>query len=94
MLESGGMFETLCGKSEIMVNSLHGQGIDRLASDFTVEAMSDDGLVEGIRLKNGGGSFVVGVQWHGEYEPQKHALADGIYKEFAKAVQTCARRKA
>jgi putative glutamine amidotransferase len=93
-LKRGGMFEKLCGKSEIMVNSLHGQGIDRLAADFEVEAVSDDGLVEGVRLKNGGTQFAVGIQWHGEYEPQKHVLADAIYKEFAKAVEACAQRKA
>jgi putative glutamine amidotransferase len=94
LLESGGMFEKLCGKSETRVNSLHGQAVDRLASDLMVEALSDDGIIEGVRLKNGGDAFCVGIQWHGEYEPKTHVLADGIYTEFAKAVEACSARKA
>ena len=35
-----------------MVNSLHGQGIDRLADDFVLEAITEDGVIEGIRLAN------------------------------------------
>ena len=35
----------LGGESEMMVNSLHGQGIARLADGLLVEALADDGLV-------------------------------------------------
>ena len=83
-LESNGLFLRLTGgKSEVRVNSLHGQGIDRLASDFTVEAISEDGIIEGIRANSD--AFAVGVQWHAEYEPQKHELGDALYREFAQA---------
>ena len=34
-----------------MVNSLHGQGIDKLGNNLTVEANSEDGLIEAIVLK-------------------------------------------
>ena len=33
-----------------MVNSLHGQGVDRLADGLEVEAESPDGVIEGIKL--------------------------------------------
>ena len=92
-LDSGGLFSKLMGGvTEIRVNSLHGQGIDRLAADLEVEAISEDGLIEGVRLKNGG-PFCVGVQWHAEFGTQKHALSDAIYKEFARAVTARAERK-
>ena len=84
-LEAGGFFAKLTGgASAARVNSLHGQGIDRLASELQAEAISEDGLIEGVKLKNGG-PFCVGVQWHAEYEPQQHPLSDGIYKEFLRA---------
>ena len=49
-LTDGGLFAELTGKSKLMVNSLHGQGIDRLADDFVLEAITEDGVIEGIRL--------------------------------------------
>jgi putative glutamine amidotransferase len=84
-LQSGGLFAKLTGnKSDVRVNSLHGQGIDRLASELTIEAISEDGIIEGVRAKSD--AFAVGVQWHAEYEPQQHELGDALYKEFARAV--------
>ena len=91
-LESGGMFSKLTGgKSEARVNSLHGQGIDRLATDLMIEAISEDGIIEGVRAKSD--AFAVGVQWHVEYEPQKHELGDALYKEFARAVTEHANKR-
>jgi putative glutamine amidotransferase len=91
-LDSGGLFSRLTGgASEVRVNSLHGQGIDRLASDLTAEAISEDGIIEGVRLKDD--TFCVGVQWHAEYAPQKHALSDGLYREFLRACTAHAQRK-
>ena len=91
-LESGGLFSKLSGgKSEVRVNSLHGQGIDRLASELTIEAISEDGIIEGVRAKSD--AFAVGVQWHAEYEPQQHELADALYKEFARAVTEHAQKR-
>ena len=45
-----------------MVNSLHGQGIDRPAPDLFIEAVAPDGQIEAVSLP--GARFVVGVQWH------------------------------
>ena len=49
-LARGGLFERLAGASEVMVNSLHGQGIDELADTLEVEAVTPDGVIEGVRL--------------------------------------------
>ena len=69
-----------------MVNSLHGQGIDRLADDFVLEAITEDGVIEGIRLANDP-TFTVGVQWHAEYEPENHELARKLCEAFGDAAR-------
>ena len=44
------------------MNSLHGQGADRLAPGLAVEAVAPDGLVEAFRLDRTD-NFLLGVQW-------------------------------
>lgn len=62
----GRMAGLLDGKRELMVNSLHGQGVDRLAPGLSVEARADDGLVEAFTVPDAPG-FALGVQWHPEW---------------------------
>lgn len=54
----------LFGPSVMDVNSTHHQAVDRLAPELESEGLSDDGLIECIRVKNH--SFAWGVQWHPE----------------------------
>ena len=49
-LTPGGYLADLAGTTEIVVNSLHGQGIDRLAEGLAVEAVSEDGVIEAVRV--------------------------------------------
>lgn len=51
----------LMGK-EAWVNTYHHQNIKDLAPNFTVNAMSEDGLIEGIELED----QILCVQWHPE----------------------------
>lgn len=83
-LTPGGLFESIVSSSQVVVNSLHGQGIDRLADDLETEAIAPDGVIEGVRLKDDP-SFTVGVQWHAEFEPEAHALSRGLYEAFGAA---------
>ena len=83
-LTPGGLFESIAGQSEVVVNSLHGQGIDRLASRLELEAEAPDGVIEGVRLKNDR-TFTVGVQWHAEWKPEEHTLSRGLYQAFGDA---------
>jgi len=64
-LEAGGVLRSLFGQDEVMVNSLHGQAINRPASGLVVEALSADGVIEGVSAPNAAG-WVLGVQWHPE----------------------------
>jgi putative glutamine amidotransferase len=72
-----------------MVNSAHGQGIDRLAPGMVVEALSPDGLVEAIRLANAK-AFTVGVQWHAEWRFDEHPISSALFRAFGDAARACA----
>jgi len=88
----GGLFNALTGQKEMMVNSLHGQGVDRLGKGLVVEAESPDGVIEGVRYQDEE-QFVVGVQWHAEWKPEEHALGGALYTAFGKAAHVRAARR-
>ena len=93
-LTPGGLFRSLAGQDEVMVNSLHGQGVDRLGAGLVVEATTADGVVEGVRY-NDDNQFIVGVQWHAEWQPDEHTLSGALYTAFGEAARArAARRKA
>ena len=81
--EGGRLRELAGGAAEIMVNSLHGQGIDRPAADLLIEAVAPDGQIEGVSLP--GGRFVVGVQWHPEYKALENPFSRALFAAFAQA---------
>ena len=82
-LSPGGRLIQLAGANEVMVNSLHGQGIDRPASDLFVEAVAPDGQIEAVSLP--GARFVIGVQWHPEHKALENLLSRALFSAFAQA---------
>jgi putative glutamine amidotransferase len=96
-LFEGGRLVELAGADELMVNSLHGQGIDRPAPDLFVEAVAPDGQIEAVSLP--GARFVVGVQWHPEYKALENPFSRTLFAAFAQAchatvTQTASNRRA
>lgn len=96
-LSQGGRLFALAGADEIMVNSLHGQGIDRPAPDLLVEAIAPDGQIEAVSLP--GARFVVGVQWHPEYKATENPFSRALFEAFSQACAateagTAAKRRA
>ena len=85
-LTDGGVLQALLGGDEFMVNSLHGQGIDRLGEGLQVEAVAEDGQIEAVSVI-GAKNFAIGVQWHPEYryweKADYKALLDGFYAAVA-----------
>jgi putative glutamine amidotransferase len=79
-----GLLATIAGADTAMVNSLHGQGIDRLAPGLRVEATAPDGLVEGVHLESSD-SFLLAVQWHPEWKVRENPFYLGIFEAFAAA---------
>ncbi|MDE2333855.1 MAG: gamma-glutamyl-gamma-aminobutyrate hydrolase family protein [Rhodospirillales bacterium] len=85
----GGWLHRLAQSSSILVNSLHNQGIDRLADGLLAEATAPDGTIEAVRGTSSG--FVVGVQWHPEYDWDRDELSRRIFESFGAAVAARAR---
>ena len=80
------LFTTFLEKDRFTVNSLHGQGIDKLGGGLTVEAYSDDGLIEAISITDYK-AFGVGVQWHAEFHPEReeNKLNKILFKKFGES---------
>ncbi|PVA07042.1 gamma-glutamyl-gamma-aminobutyrate hydrolase family protein [Thalassorhabdomicrobium marinisediminis] len=66
-LTEGGKFHELMGTTEIMTNSLHGQGILDPSDNIVVEGHAPDGTPEAIYVRDAKG-FTLSVQWHPEYQ--------------------------
>ncbi|TWI58689.1 putative glutamine amidotransferase [Pseudomonas duriflava] len=75
------------------VNSLHSQGIDRLAPGLRAEAVSPDGLVEAVSVEGAPG-FTLGVQWHPEWQFQENPVSLRLFQAFREACQTQAAKRA
>jgi putative glutamine amidotransferase len=83
-LVEGGVLHELAGATNVMVNSLHSQGIAKLPDGVTVEAVADDGLIEAFRVDSVPG-FAVGVQWHPEWQVTRNDFSMAIFKAFGDA---------
>ncbi|HXR86439.1 MAG TPA: gamma-glutamyl-gamma-aminobutyrate hydrolase family protein [Stellaceae bacterium] len=82
-LTGGGALEKLAGGRELTVNSLHSQGIDRLASSLVVEAVAPDGQIEAVSLP--GARFILGVQWHPEFRFAEDPFSAKLLAAFGAA---------
>jgi putative glutamine amidotransferase len=83
---SGGLLHRLAVAPTATVNSLHHQGIDRLAPGLAVEAVAPDGTIEAVRRVNGPG-FALGVQWHPEADWRCDPISRRIFEAFGDAVR-------
>jgi putative glutamine amidotransferase len=87
----GGWLHRLAGAPEIAVNSLHNQGIDRLAPGLVAEGIAPDGTIEAVRVVSIPGrpapGYAVGVQWHPEYDWPEDALSRAIFAQFGDVVR-------
>lgn len=91
-LVEGGLLYGLAGADTATVNSLHSQGVARLADGVTVEAVADDGLIEAFRV-DGVAGFALGVQWHPEWKVTENPLSLSIFKAFGDACRDYRRCK-
>ncbi len=83
-LVEGGLLNRALGESTMMVNSLHSQGVRKLAAGVSVEAIADDGLVEAYRVDDVPG-FALAVQWHPEWKATENEFSMKIFKAFGDA---------
>lgn len=64
-LAANGFLKTAFGQDELRVNSVHYQGVDRLAPGLKAEATATDGVVEAVSAADG--TPLLAVQWHPEW---------------------------
>jgi putative glutamine amidotransferase len=61
----GTLLHRICAADELKVNSAHHQAAKDLGAGVVVDALAEDGVIEGIEHPNY--RFCLGVQWHPEY---------------------------
>jgi putative glutamine amidotransferase len=81
VLAPDGLLAELSGMRDAMVNSLHHQGVDRLAPGLKAEAQAPDGQIEAVSMP-GAKAFLLGVQWHPEWAFAEDPLSAAIFRAF------------
>ena len=76
----------------VKVNSLHHQGIDRLAPGLVAEAVAPDSTIEAVSLKNAKG-FLFATQFHPEWRFAENPLSAAIFRAFGRALEDAVNRK-
>lgn len=91
-LTPGDALAAIAGTAELIVNSLHGQGIDRLGAGLRVEAAAPDGQIEGVSVA-AAPAFALGVQWHPEWKFWTDAFSTRLFAAFGEAARHHAERR-
>jgi putative glutamine amidotransferase len=81
-LRPGSRLARVLGGERLPVNSMHHQGIKRLAPGLAPIAFAPDGLIEAVERP--GSRYFVGVQWHPEELTQSQIMRD-FFDDFVKA---------
>ena len=83
----GGLLQRLLGERRVHVNSLHAQGVDRLAPRARLEAVADDGQVEAFSIPDAP-AFALALQWHPEYRALENPVSTKLFDAFAAACRS------
>ena len=92
-LAEGGLLHRIAGQRRVRVNSLHAQGVERLAEGLVTEARSDDGIIEAFRVQGAPG-FALAVQWHPEWKVMENPFSRALFAAFGDAGRERASRRA
>ena len=85
-LAAGGMLAAAYGTAALEVNSVHYQGIGRLADGLTVEARAPDGLIEAYSAQPNGAPLLA-VQWHPEWGTENDPDSQTYFRLLGKALR-------
>jgi putative glutamine amidotransferase len=84
LVPDGTLQRLLEGASTIQVNSLHAQGIDRLAGRLVIEAIAPDGTIEAVSVPDAQ-AFALAVQWHPEWRVLENPTSRRLFAAFGAA---------
>jgi putative glutamine amidotransferase len=72
-IEPGSHLAEIIGTTtNVTVNTLHHQSVEKLAPGLIITAHAPDGVVEGLEMR--GKHFLIGVQWHPEIMPDNEQM--------------------
>jgi putative glutamine amidotransferase len=83
----GGLLHRLLGERRVQVNSLHAQGVDRLAPRARLEAVAEDGQVEAFSIPDAP-AFALALQWHPEHRALENPVSMKLFDAFAAACRS------
>jgi len=85
-LNEDGIMRKITGRNDILVNSLHTQGIKELGQGLQVEAVAEDGLIEAFSIPQL--TFGLALQWHPEWQVTQNPIQHKLYEAFGAACKT------
>ena len=86
-VQPGCLLADILGAGIFQVNSLHGQGIDRLADKLHADAVAPDGTIEAVSMPDAKG-YLLGVQWHPEWRWAENEVSRAIFESFGEALSS------
>ncbi|MCX7299172.1 MAG: gamma-glutamyl-gamma-aminobutyrate hydrolase family protein [Rhodobacterales bacterium] len=91
-LTEGGPFHRLFGATEVMTNTLHGQGIKLPGQRIVIDGYAPDGTPEAIYVRGAPG-FTLSVQWHPEWNAGNDPVSRPLFEAFGDAARDWAMGK-
>lgn len=85
-LAPGGLLHAAFDTPSIEVNSVHFQGIGKLADGLQVEAHAPDGLIEAYSARPNGAPLLA-VQWHPEWQADDSAQSQTYFRLLGRALR-------
>jgi putative glutamine amidotransferase len=81
-----GPFARLFGATEVLTNTLHGQGIRRPGKRVVIDGTAPDGTPEAIYVEGAKG-FCLSVQWHPEWNAANDPVSRPLFEAFGLAAR-------
>lgn len=88
----GGVFHRLMGTTEVMTNTLHGQGIKVPGDKIVLDGHAPDGTPEAIYVQDAPG-FTLAVQWHPEWDAANDPVSRPLFTGFGDAARAWAQHR-
>ncbi len=85
-LVAGGMLASAYRAASLDVNSVHYQGVGKLADGLSVEARAPDGLVEAYSARPNGAPLLA-VQWHPEWATDESDESQTYFRLLGRALR-------
>lgn len=91
--QDGSTLAHVLGSRMVLTNSMHHQGLRRLAHDLVPVGRARDGIVEAVEARSNQ-AFYIGVQWHPEEMVETDEPSRKLFSEFVDRAASRARRRA